>query len=266
MKKVFAIFVCSMLFVSTTSAQRVLFPVDLHPGIKNEVAVIVLQKFLKAERYYDGPILGLYDTTTAKAVQKFQEKNAIMPSDGIFKGMTRARANSIIQKQLESYTTQAPSVTKKTPELKTEKATPPKTTKPKTPQNCFVAGNMIQHGAKKMMYRYPVAVAGGACHGEKRSCDNGFLDGDPGYRYTTCKGTIDISKATSSGAAKNTSPGVMCMSGKSAAGREIQLCAVVSVDNRCSSVEYPCAFIGPDGKKACFAKVDNVCPKVPRTK
>ncbi len=257
---------CTYLWGTPSHAQRVLFPVDLHPGVKNEVAVIVLQKFLKAERFYDGPILGLYDSTTAKAVQKFQEKNAISPSDGVFRGTTRARANSIIQKQLESYTTQTPASVSKTPQLKTITTTPQKTVKSKAPQNCFVAGNMIKHGEKKTMYRYPAAVTGGICHGEKRLCTNGFLDGDPGYRYTACKGTVEVSKATSAATQKNASPSIMCITAKDTTDRDVQLCATLPVDGRCSTVEYPCAFVGPDGKKACFAKVDNACPKVPRTK
>jgi hypothetical protein len=265
MKKVFVILACSMLFVNTTSAQRVLFPVDLHPGVKNEVAVIVLQKFLKAERFYDGPILGIYDHTTAKAVQKFQERYSISPSDGVFKGQTRARANSVIQGQLQNYTSATAMTTPKETQKSEKKAATVKKTVPKTPQNCFVAGNLIPHGETKIMYRYPAAAAGGSCHSEKRTCENGFLDGDPGYRYTTCKGVIGAEGTTSNKAATATQK-ITCMQVADEGGTTQNLCATLPIGNRCSSLEYPCAYIGPDGKKACFSKVNNACPKVPKTK
>lgn len=254
-----SIFACAHL---VHAQERVLFPIDLHPGVKNEVAVIVLQKFLKAERFYDGPILGIYDSTTAKAVQKFQERNTISPSDGIFKGRTRAYANTVIQKQLESYT--KPAGTQTSSEKAAQKPLVKKAAQ-KTPQNCFVAGNMIKHGETKTMYRYPAAAAGGVCHSEKRTCENGFLDGDPGYRYTSCKGMVGTQGTTATRAATSTQK-ITCIVTTDDSGRDLNLCATLPLENRCSSVEYPCAFIGPDGKKACFAKINGSCPKVPKTK
>jgi Putative peptidoglycan binding domain len=259
--------ICAIAFTllaSNAFAQRVLFPTDLHPGVKNEVAVIVLQKFLKAERFYDGPVLGIYDSTTAKAVQKFQERYSIRPSDGIFKGQTRARANSVIQGQLQSYTSATSTPPKDIPKAQ-KKVIPVKKTTPATPQNCFVAGSMISHGETKTMYRYPAAAAGGSCHSEKRTCENGFLDGDPGYRYTTCKGVIGAEGTTSNKAATATQK-ITCMQVADDSGTTQNLCATLPIGSRCSSLEYPCAYIGPDGKKACFSKVNNACPKVPKEK
>lgn len=257
---------------NASAQQRLLFPVDLHPGVKNEVAVIVLQKFLKAERFYDGPLLGIYDTSTAKAVQKFQEKNTIRPNDGIFKGATRSRANSIIQQQLDDYATATGTNVATNGELVVKKVlpttanpVPKKLVVAKKNQNCFVATNMIKHGETKTMYRYPIPAQNGSCLSEKRRCENGFLDGDPGYRYTTCKGTSQTSVEV-----KNKAPmeekRTTCITGKDASGSDVQLCAVLPVNNKCSTTEHPCAFTGPDGKKACFAKVGGSCPRVPSSK
>lgn len=259
--------------VSSVSAQqRLLFPVDLHPGVKNEVAVIVLQKFLKAERYYDGPLLGIYDTSTAKAVQKFQEKNAIRPNDGIFKGTTRSRANSIIQQQLDDYATATGTNVATNGELMVKKVrpvaanpVPKKLVVAKKNQNCFVATNMIKHGETKVMYRYPIPAQNGSCLSEKRTCENGFLDGDPGYRYTACKGTPQTSAEVKNKAPKEEKR-TTCITGKDASGSDVQLCAVLPINNKCSTLEHPCAFTGPDGKKACFAKIEGSCPRVPSSK
>ncbi len=259
-----ALFITCIALTISHAQTRVLFPVDLHPGVKNEVAVIVLQKFLKAERMYDGPVLGIYDSTTAKAVQKFQERYTINPADGIFRGRTRARANDVIQQQLEAYT--APEKT--SPTTTTTKKAPaisPKKAVTKVVQNCFVAGNMVKHGETKVMYRYPAAAAGGNCHAEKRSCDNGFLNGDPGYRYVSCKGTVGAEGTTNAKAVTSTQK-ITCIQAADEAGVVQNLCATLPIGDRCSTTEYPCAFKGPDGKKACFAKMNGSCPKVPRTK
>ncbi|MFM2414563.1 MAG: putative peptidoglycan binding domain [Candidatus Parcubacteria bacterium] len=254
-------------FSQSVSAQQqqLLFPVDLHPGIKNEVAVLVLQKFLRAERYYDGPIFGIYDTATSRAVQKFQEKNFITPTDGIFKGKTRTKANSMIQSQLESYTSTSKNSGKEPVKKQPVKPAVPVVKKVAPPKDCFAAGNLIKHGQSRNMFRYEVAAQGGICHSETRSCADGFLDGDPGFRYLACKGATKMKMAPQKQVTNtNDAAKSMCIFGEDKAGKAIQLCAITATDGRCSNVQYPCAFIGPNNQKACFAKIDGTCPRVPK--
>jgi peptidoglycan hydrolase-like protein with peptidoglycan-binding domain len=256
-------FTIALCIFTVTSANTLLFPIDLRQGVKNEVAVLVLQKFLKAERYYDGPLLGIYDTATMRAVQKFQQKYSISP-DGLFQGKTRVMANTMVQKQMKEYSN-APKVLEVkivTPNEQKKKAVQP--AKPRLPVGCTISENRLKHGEVKEFFRYPIAVPGGTCHAQKRRCLDGYVDGDPGYRYASCLLHGDRMQLPTQTKSTNSSSG-FCFDSKNG-DTTVQLCATAAINGMCSNKDHPCAYKAADGMKACFVKVGDSCPKVPKQK
>lgn len=181
--------VCTVLIVylliAHPAAAFVMFPEDLRPTVRYQASVLVLQKFLKSERLYTGPLSGYYDSETKRAVIAFQQKQRITPTDGQFRGKTRLTANAIMDRQITEY---QKSAKKPAPAQQPQQtAAPAQTTQPIARKSCKIADELyLKDATSKIFYRYPVAGNGGTCISMKRTCTDGYADGDPGYRYPTC--------------------------------------------------------------------------------
>jgi peptidoglycan hydrolase-like protein with peptidoglycan-binding domain len=286
------------------SEALVMFPTDLRPGLKNEISIVVLQKFLKSERLYAGTLTGVYDSSTRAAVELFQNKMRISPRDGIFSGKTRVVANHMIEESIVEYRSSKgiPTSTQKGP----SKSAQPKLiedSKPKVKLFCKIADSVyLPHGKSATYFRYTAPPSGSACQSQKRTCDDGYVDGDPGYRYTTCTAKVAAtnidttattrtpvraragvlnstperneptqdSPASASKAQKTTAAEseavnhqIVCRDTPDSSGKEIHVCGYLSESSVCNLAAYPChRGFGINGH-TCLAKLSSgACPQL----
>lgn len=94
-----------LLFPILVSAQT--FEHDLYFGLRNDSDVIKLQEFLTDQGVYSGPITGNFFSLTLKGVKDFQARESIAPVAGYFGPLTRAKANAILDVQVEASNEQA---------------------------------------------------------------------------------------------------------------------------------------------------------------
>ncbi|MBI3631185.1 MAG: peptidoglycan-binding protein [Candidatus Sungbacteria bacterium] len=92
MKKLFLISAAVLLPAIASAAG---FDRDLSFGLRHDVDVELLQKFLSGQHLYEGPLSGNFLALTREAVSKFQVRERIAPSSGYFGPKTRARASQL---------------------------------------------------------------------------------------------------------------------------------------------------------------------------
>lgn len=92
--------VVPFLLRAQTSA---VFTRDLAPGLRNDLDVVRLQKFLRAEGFFAYPeSTGNYLAITEGAVLRFQLTHGITPAKGVFNALTRKKANTLLAAQKPS--------------------------------------------------------------------------------------------------------------------------------------------------------------------
>ncbi|GEM_PF-2442410 len=89
--KIRLLIVSSLFLPAVTFAA---FDHDLYFGTKNQ-EVIKLQDFLKSQTLYSGPVTGGFFSLTKEAVQRFQQREGIVPASGYFGPVTRKHANAV---------------------------------------------------------------------------------------------------------------------------------------------------------------------------
>ncbi|TSC79842.1 MAG: hypothetical protein G01um101429_369 [Parcubacteria group bacterium Gr01-1014_29] len=101
MKKVSILaFVLTAIFALKAQAQ---FTRDLAPGLRNNLDVVRLQEFLRAEGFFAYPeSTGNYFTVTEGAVLRFQLTHGITPANGVFNALTRKKTNTLLSAQKPS--------------------------------------------------------------------------------------------------------------------------------------------------------------------
>lgn len=119
MKKFFiaALFVVAGVAFSGVVAKADTFNNNLYYGIRGSTDVSQLQEFLTTQGLYSGPISGNFFSLTLAAVEQFQAEQGITPVAGYFGPVTRAKANAIIDQQIQASNSQALLETSSTPTI-----------------------------------------------------------------------------------------------------------------------------------------------------